>query len=78
MNNRINFFVRTKQGLSFGSVTDGLTIQDPDPSLTIEGPVVYSPSGSYLAVVKNGGHGFKIIRTDDYSVQLDVCYIYPY
>ena len=65
-------FSLTKAGLSLGKVATKLLIDEPNPTLTSEGPCIYSPDGKYLAAVKPNNSGFIILNAVDGSIYLDV------
>ena len=70
----LNLLTRTRAGLSLGSITgNDFYLDNPNPSLTYEGPSVYSPDGRFLAYVKPSGTGFTVLTVSDKSVYLDVC-----
>lgn len=72
MEGSVSFFTRSKAGVAFGQIGDKISIDNPDPTITIEGPAIYSHDGQFLAVVKNHGMGFSIYNTSDRSIYFDV------
>ncbi|KAK2952129.1 putative Eukaryotic translation initiation factor 2A [Blattamonas nauphoetae] len=63
-----DFLLRSKRGVSKGSFLPNFSIGEADDALTLEGPLLFSNNGKYLAAVGKGYIGFTVIEYDSSAV----------